>query len=162
MKYLEGSVDVDLPIDIVYNQWTQFEEFPHFMQGVVEVQQLTDTTLLWAVSMAGKRSEWEAVITEQIPDRRIAWQRQGQIGDEDAPSSGVVDFEPLEGGGTRVSAKMTFQPEGLVERTADHLGLIDGWVQHDLNQFRDFIMHNGQTTGAWRGKIKQGIVQSDQ
>ena len=162
MKYLEGSVDVDLPINTVYNQWTQFEDFPHFMRGVEEVQQLTDTTLLWVVSMAGKRSEWEALITEQIPDRRIAWQRQGQIGDEDAPTSGVVDFESLEADRTRVSAKMTFQPEGLAEKTADRLGLIEGWVQHDLNQFRDFIMSKGHETGAWRGKIKQGVVEPEQ
>ena len=78
MASIEKNIEVDVPVRTAYNQWTQFEEFPRFMEGVVEVRQLDDTHLHWKATVGGKELEWDAVITEQLPDQRIAWTADGE------------------------------------------------------------------------------------
>jgi len=152
---VEKSVDVHVPVSVVYNQWTQFEEFPQFMEGVKEVRQLNDKRLHWRAVVGTQEKEWDAEIVEQTPDTRIAW--RSSSGTE---NSGIVSFLPIEGG-TRVTARITYAPEGWVEKAADFLGFMSGRVQGDLDRFKQFIESRGTETGAWRGEIHGGKVQSE-
>lgn len=149
MEKIQKSIDVEAPIQTVYNQWTQFEEFPRFMEGVKSVKQLDDKRLHWVAEIGGKQKEWDAKITEQIPDRKIAW--QSEAGEY---TSGTVTFQPAGSSGTRVNLELRYDPKGFVENTGDALGFVSGRVKGDLERFKDFIEHRGQETGAWRGTIR--------
>jgi uncharacterized membrane protein len=148
MASIEKSIDVDVPVEHAYNQWTQFEQFPKFMEGVQDVQQLDARHLLWRTKIMGRVKEWQAEITEQVPDQRIAWtSRSG------APNAGVVTFHRLAPGRTRVMLQLEYEPEGLVEKTADAIGTVSTRVESDLRRFKWFIEGHGTSTGAWRGGI---------
>ena len=148
MAKIEESIDVDVPISVAYNQWTQFEDFPKFMQGVEEVKQLDDTRLRWVANIKGQRTEWYAKITEQVPDQRIAWTSEGGTF-----TSGVVTFNSQEDENTRVQLEMEYAPEGIVEEVGDKLGFVSRQVEGDLKRFKEFVESRGRETGAWRGTV---------
>jgi uncharacterized membrane protein/ElaB/YqjD/DUF883 family membrane-anchored ribosome-binding protein len=149
METIERSIDINLPVRTAYNQWTQFEEFPHFMEGVEAVKQLDDTTLHWVANVGGERKEWRARITEQVPDHHIAWRSDG--GDF---TSGVVSFQALGPDNTRVTVKLNYEPKGMAEKLGDMLGIVSRRVQGDLERFKSFIESKGHETGAWRGTVR--------
>jgi uncharacterized membrane protein len=150
MQKIEKSVEVECPLSTVYNQWTQFEEFPQFMEGVKEVTQLDDRRLHWHAEIAGKDKEWNARIIEQIPDHRIAWQSEsGEY------TSGTVSFQSAGADRTRVNLELSYDPKGLIESTGDTLGVVSRRVEDDLERFKHFIENRGAETGAWRGTIKE-------
>ena len=150
MSSVTESVDVAVPIRKVYDQWTQFEEFPQFMEGVEEIRQLDDTTTHWRVKVAGVTREFDARITEQLPDERVAWTSTGN-----PKQAGVVTFHRLDADHTRVTAQMEISPEGMAENIADKSGAITHRVKGDLNRFREFIEGRNQPTGAWRGEVRR-------
>ena len=152
MAKVEKSIEVNLPVRTVYNQWTQFEEFPRFMEGVEEVRQLDDTHLRWKASIAGKDETWDAVITDQVPDQQVAW--RSTSGTE---NSGVITFTPIGADKTRVTAVIGYEPEGIVEKAGDALGVVGARVQGDLERFKEFIEERGMATGAWRGEVRGGV-----
>ena len=154
MERIEKSIEVDVPVRVAYDQWTQFEEFPRFMEGVESVTQLGDEQVHWVAEVGGKRKEWDAHITEQQPDRVIAW-----MGFGDADNMGRVFFEPLDGDRTRVSVAIDYEPEGAVEHVGDALGVPDRRVEGDLRRFKEFIESRGSETGAWRGEIHDGTAE---
>lgn len=145
------SIDVDVPVRVAYDQWTQFESFPEFMEGVDEVRQLDDTHLRWVASIGGQREEWDAEITEQEPDMRVAW-----TSTTGARNAGVVTFHHLSDATTRVTLQMDWEPEGIVQNVGDKLGLDERRVKGDLERFKSFIEERGSATGAWRGRVEQG------
>ena len=147
---IEESIDVHVPVHVAYNQWTQFEEFPSFMKGVEQVIQLDDTHLHWKVNIGGKTKEWDTVITEQVPDQRIAWTNT-----TGARNAGVVTFHRLGDNHSRIMLQIDYEPEGLVENVGDMLGFVSTRVRDDLKRFKAFIESQGVETGAWRGTIKQ-------
>jgi uncharacterized membrane protein/general stress protein YciG len=147
---IEQSIDVNVPVHTAYNQWTQFEEFPRFMEGVQEVRQLDDRHLHWRANIGGKEKEWDAEITEQVPDQRIAWKNT-----TGATNAGVVTFHRLNDQQTRVMLQVDYDPEGVVENLGDMIGVVSARVKGDLRRFKDFIESRGQETGAWRGHINQ-------
>ncbi|MDQ3915034.1 MAG: SRPBCC family protein [Actinomycetota bacterium] len=150
MSSIEQSVEVQVPVRTAYNQWTQFEDFPHFMEGVKEIRQLDDTSLHWTVEIAGQVREFDAKITEQNPDERIAWTTI------DGPhQAGVVTFHRLGDNQTKVMLQMEYDPEGLIEKAGDALGIVRSRVKGDLERFKSFIESRGQATGAWRGEVDQ-------
>ena len=151
MTEVERHVDVDCPLRTVYNQYTQFEEFPSFMSGVERVDQLDDKRLHWVIEIAGVRREFDAAITEQIPDQRIAWRSI-----DGKTQSGVVTFQPLGENRTRVTVRMAYDPEGFAENAADALGIISSRIEGDLERFKSFVESRGRETGAWRGEIGTG------
>jgi uncharacterized membrane protein len=142
------SVDVAVPVRTAYNQWTQFEEFPRFMEGVQEVRQLSDTMTHWKTEIAGVKREFDARITEQIPDERVAW-----TSTEGTRQAGVVTFHRLDDSHSRVTAQLEFEPDGAVEKAADKLGAVTHRVKGDLKRFKEFIENRGQETGSWRGQV---------
>jgi len=146
MARVQKSIDVQVPVSTAYNQWTQFEEFPKFMEGVHEVRQLDDRRLYWKAEVGGREKEWEAEIQEQIPDTRIIWRSiDGET------NAGVVTFEPAgDGQSARVHLEMSYSPEGFLEGVGDALGFVSRRVQGDLERFRDFIESRGVETGAYR------------
>jgi uncharacterized membrane protein len=148
-KILE-SIDVDVPVPTAYNQWTQFESFPKFMEGVERVEQLDDTTLRWTAEIAGQKRSWKAKITEQLPDQRIAWTSV-----EGAKNAGVVTFHRLDDNKTRVALQLDVDPEGPVENVGDALGFVQRRAKGDLERFKEFVEASGSETGAWRGTVKQ-------
>ncbi len=145
---VEKSIEVEAPLHTVYNQWTQFETFPEFMEGVVEVKQLSDTKLHWKAKVAGKEKEWDAEITEQNPDERIAWKAV-----DGAPNAGVVTFHRISDDTTRVTLQLEAEPEGIIEEVGDKLGLFKHRVDGDLKRFKEFVEARGTETGAWRGEV---------
>ncbi|HYP22120.1 MAG TPA: SRPBCC family protein [Actinomycetota bacterium] len=150
MSSIEQSIEVQVPVRTAYNQWTQFEDFPHFMEGVKEIKQLDDASLHWTVEIAGQVREFDAKITEQNPDERIAWTTI------DGPhQAGVVTFHRLGDNQTKVMLQMEFEPEGIVEKAGAALGVVDSRVKGDLERFKSFIESRGQETGAWRGEVDQ-------
>jgi uncharacterized membrane protein len=149
MSTVEKSVDVNVPIQTAYNQWTQFEEFPRFMEGVKSVTQTDDTHLHWVAEIAGKDKEWDAEITEQHPDERVAW-----TSTSGARNAGVVTFHRLDDNTTRVTLQMDVDPEGLIENIGDWTGLLDGRVEGDMERFKEYIESRGVETGAWRGEVE--------
>ncbi len=148
MANIEKSIDVDVPVRTAYDQWTQFEEFPKFMEGVVRVDQTDDTHLHWVARIAGREQEWDARITEQSPDQRIAW--TSVDGDTNA---GVVTFHKLSDTRTRVMLQLDYEPEGMVEKAGDVLGFVTRRVEGDLARFKEFIESRGTATGSWRGEV---------
>ena len=152
MERVEKSVEIQCPLQTVYNQWTQFEEFPRFMDGVKRVRQLDDQRLHWEVEVGGKHKEWNARIVEQIPDHHIAWESDGG-----EPIAGVVSFEPSPSGPefTRVNLQLSYDPDGFVESLGDAVGVVSRRVEKDLKNFKEFIENRRQETGSWRGTIRE-------
>jgi uncharacterized membrane protein len=149
MSVIEKSIEINVPVRTAYNQWTQFEEFPRFMEGVKHVKQLDDKHLHWKAEIAGKEKEWDAEITEQIPDERIAWKsRQG------ANNAGVVTFHRLSDSKSKIMLQMEYDPEGFVENVGDTAGAVSQRVLGDLERFKQYIESRGQETGSWRGTVK--------
>lgn len=148
-KILE-AVDVSVPVRTAYDQWTQFETFPTFMEGVKSVKQLDESTVHWVAEIGGQHKEWDAKITEQTPDQRIAW-----TATDGAHNAGVVTFHRLDDGHSRVTLQLDVDPEGPVETVGDALGLVKGRVKGDMERFKDFIEQRGGQTGAWRGRVDQ-------
>ena len=148
MAEITKSIDVDVPVSTAYNQWTQFEEFPKFMEGVDEITQLDDTRQHWVATVAGQKKEWYSRITEQQPDQRIAWTSEGGTF-----TAGVVTFHRLDENQTKVTLQMDYDPEGIVEEVGDKLGFVGRRVDADLGRFKDFIEGRGTETGAWRGTV---------
>ena len=150
MAKVEQSIDVNVPVSTAYNQWTQFEEFPQFMEGVKSVRQLDDKTLEWTAEIAGNEETWTAEISEQEPDMRIAWHAIGG-----KTNAGVVTFHHIDENTTRVMLQMEWEPEGAIQNAGASLGFDDRRVSGDLERFKEFIESRGQETGAWRGEIEQ-------
>jgi uncharacterized membrane protein len=142
------SVDVEVDVRTAYNQWTQFEEFPRFMEGVEDVEQLDDTHLRWTVDIAGVEREFETEITEQTPDQRVAWRARSGV-----EQGGVVTFHALDDDTTRVTLQMEFDPEGFTEEVGDKAGFVSARAKGDLKRFKEFIEERGSETGAWRGEV---------
>jgi uncharacterized membrane protein len=150
MAEVKESIEVEVPISTTYNQWTQFEEFPKFMENVERVQQIDDTHLKWEAEIGGKQSEWIAEIVEQEPDRGIAWRSQDGKG-----VSGEVRFEPIGPERTKIDVLMTWEPEGMVESLGAKVGADQFGVKRDLENFKELIEARRAETGAWRGEVQQ-------
>jgi uncharacterized membrane protein len=148
METLEESIEVEAPVTATYNQWTQFEDFPRFMEGVESVTQLDDKRVHWIAEVAGKRKEWDAEITRQVPDREIDW-----VGLGDPDNRGRIVFEAIDGDTSKVTMLLDYDPEGLVEEIGDALGLVRRRVRGDMERFKEFIEARGRETGGWRGQI---------
>ena len=149
MSTVTESVDVKVPVRTAYNQWTQFEEFPQFMSGVTEIRQLDATTTHWKTNIDGVKREFDAKITEQLPDERVAW-----TSIEGSKQAGVVTFHRLDENTTRVTCQMDFEPDGAVEQAGDKLGFLDRQVKGDMKRFKEFIENRGGIeSGAWRGQV---------
>jgi len=153
MSQIIESIDVDVPVRVAYDQWTQFEEFPAFMEAVERVEQLDDTTLRWTAEIAGIEKTWTAKITEQTPDQRIAWTSV-----EGAKNAGVVTFHRLDDRRTRVALQLDVEPEGPVESVGDALGFVQRQAKGDLERFKEFVESRSVATGAWRGEVRQDDV----
>ena len=156
MSRFEHVITVDAPVRQVYNQWTQFESFPRFMEGVEKVIQLDDRQLEWTASVAGQRRTWKAVITDQTPDVRIAWKST-----EGAENAGAVLFQPVDQNRTQVTLRLDVDPQGIVENIGDAIGAVDRQTKGDLERFKDFIEDRDRATGAWRGEIHGSEVRDD-
>ncbi|WP_327720994.1 SRPBCC family protein [Streptomyces sp. NBC_00490] len=150
MSTVKESVDVEVPVRTAYNQWTQFEEFPQFMEGVEEVRQLDDKHNHWTTKIGGVRREFDAEIVDQLPDDRITW----RVVEGDVRQRGTVRFQELDPTHTRVELTMDVEPSGVAEKSADMLGVLDRRIKGDMRRFKDYIEHRGGETGAWRGRIR--------
>ena len=150
-RTIDASIEVNAPVSAVYNQWTQFEDFPLFMEGVDHVQQLDDTRLHWVATVGGKKAEWDAKILEQHPDRQISW-----ISEDGKKTRGTVSFEPRGENKTLVRLSMSYQAEGPVEQLGSAAGLDSRRIRGDLERFKELIESRGEESGAWRGEIEAG------
>ena len=150
MSQIQQSVDVDVPVSVAYNQWTQFESFPHFMSGVESITQVDDTRNHWVTNIAGVKREFDTEITEQHPDERVAWRSVGG----DAEHAGVVTFHRLSDTSTRVMIQIDWQPSGVVEKVGSAINVDDLQVKRDAQRFKEFIESRGQETGSWRGDVE--------
>jgi uncharacterized membrane protein len=150
-RTIDESIEVNVPVSVAYNQWTQFEDFPLFMDGVEHVQQLDDTRLHWVSNVGGKKAEWDAKILEQHPDRQISW-----ISEDGKKTRGTVTFEPLGDNKTRVRVSMSYQAEGTAEQLGSAAGLDARRVRGDLERFKELVESRGQESGAWRGEVEAG------
>ena len=148
MSLIEKSIEINVPVRTAYNQWTQFEDFPRFMEGVKHVKQLDETHLHWKAEIGGKEKEWDAEITEQIPDTRIAWKSR-----DGAQNAGVVTFHRLSDSTSKVMLQMEYDPDGVWENVGDVTGMVSQRVVGDLERFKRYIESRGQETGAWRGTV---------
>lgn len=149
MAQIEKDIEVAVPVRVAYNQWTQFEEFPRFMEAVEEVEQLDDQRLRWVAEVGGQRKEWYARITEQVPETVIAWESE-----EGARNAGHVTFERIDEEQTRIRLRMEYEPDDILENAGDKLGFVSRRVEGDLKRFEEFIESRGVETGAWRGTIR--------
>lgn len=151
MSTVEKTVTVDVPVRTAYDQWTQFESFPEFMEGVESVQQLDDKRLHWKAEIAGVTREWDAEIVDQTPDERITWRSLAGT-----KNDGTVLFRTNPGnpGSTEITLRLEYEPEGVVEKAGDLLNIVDRRAQGDLERFKKFIESRGTETGAWRGEVK--------
>ncbi|WP_406858783.1 SRPBCC family protein [Streptomyces sp. HUAS MG47] len=149
MSQVKESIEVDVPVRTAYDQWTQFESFPEFMDGVERIEQRTDTMTHWVTKIAGMEREFDAEITEQVPDKRVAWVTVGG----DTEQSGLVTFRKIDPSHTEVTLMMDFDPEGMAETIGDKLGFVDRQVKGDLRRFKHFIEERGEATGEWRGRV---------
>ncbi len=150
MSTVTESVDVDVPIKTAYDQWTQFESFPEFMDGVQEIRQIDDTRNHWVIKVGGVTREFDATITEQHPDERVAWRA-----DDGPDHAGVVTFHRIDDNKTRVTAQMDIDPDGFVENLADKAGILDRRVKGDMKRFKEFIEGRGAPSGEWRGDVQR-------
>jgi len=148
MSTIEQTIDVNVPLHTAYNQWTQFEDFPNFMEGVESVTQLDDRHIQWVADVGGEKREWQAEIVAQEPDRRIAWRAT-----DGKDNAGVVTFQPVDQTTTRVEVQMQWEPEGMKEKAGSMVGMDDRRVKGDLERFKDMIESRGVESGAWRGDI---------
>jgi uncharacterized membrane protein len=153
MPKIEDSIEVQVPVRQAYNQWTQFEEFPEFMEGVQSVRQLDDTHVHWVAEIRGESREWTTEITEQQPDKKVAWKTiEGEV-----TNDGAVTFEQVAGGQTRVNLQMDVEGKSTAENVAgDLLGVVKGQVRGDLERFKQLIENRDEETGAWRGEVREG------
>lgn len=148
MSTIEKSVVVDVPVRTAYDQWTQFESFPRFMEGVESVEQVDDKTVHWKAQIGGVAREWDAEIVDQVPDQQITWRAV-----DGTDNQGTVQFAPAESG-TRVTVRLDYEPDGIVEKAGDLLNVVDRRVAGDLQRFKEFIEGRGVETGGWRGEVK--------
>ena len=149
MSTIEKSIELGVPARTAYNQWTQFEEFPRFMEGVEEVKQIDDTHLHWRARVGGKEEEWDAEISEQLPDKRIAWHNTSG-----AKNAGVVTFHRLSDDSSKVMLQLEYEPQGITEKVGDLIGVLTARVEGDLQRFKEFIEERQSETGKWRGEVK--------
>ncbi|MBV9023542.1 MAG: SRPBCC family protein [Streptomycetaceae bacterium] len=149
MSHVEESIIVDVPVTTAYNQWTQFEEFPNFMEGVERVEQRTPTLTHWVTKVGGQQREFDAQITEQVPDQRVAWTTV----EGEAQQAGVVSFRPQDATHTEVKLELDHDPQGIADTVGDKLGFVKRQAKSDLKHFKAFIEHRGRATGAWRGQV---------
>jgi uncharacterized membrane protein len=153
MPTIEDTIEVQVPVQQAYNQWTQFEDFPKFMEGIESVQQLDETHVRWIAEIRGESREWTTEITEQEPDKKVAWKTI----DGEVKNDGVVTFEQIAGGQTRVNVLMDVEGESAAENVAgDLLGVVKKQVRGDLERFKQLIESRGEETGAWRGEVRDG------
>jgi uncharacterized membrane protein len=148
MSTITQSIDVEVPVSTAYNQWTQFESFPQFMEGVEEIRQIDDTHNHWVVKVGGQTREFDATVTEQHPDERVAWKA-----DSGPHQAGVATFHKLSDTSSRVTVQMDIDPDGFLETLGEKFGVIEGRVKGDLRRFKTFIEERGAETGAWRGDV---------
>ena len=153
MSQIIDTIEVDVPVRVAYDQWTQFESFPQFMEGVDRVVQVDDTTLEWTATIAGKVKNWRAEITEQRPDERVAW-----TATEGKGNAGAVTFHRLSDDRTKVMVQMDYEPEGMVESLGSAVGADERRVKGDLERFKELVESRGTESGAWRGEVQQGQV----
>jgi uncharacterized membrane protein len=151
MATVKESIELDVPVRTVYNQWTQFEEFPRFMEGVESVKQIDETHLGWVAEIGGNRREWRAEIVDQVPDSKIAWKAT----DGDGPN-GIVEFEALGEEKTLITVEMAYEPEGMTEQLGSAVGADSRQVKSDLERFKKLIESRGVESGAWRGEVEAG------
>ena len=154
MSRISEHIDVDVAVSVAYDQWTQFESWPRFMEGVERVVQLDPTTLDWTATIAGRTKHWRAEIVEQQPDQAISWRSV-----DGARNDGIVRFEPLGPDSCRVTLELDVEPPGPIEATGDALGFVSRRVSGDLDRFKDFVESRGQATGAWRGRVEDTRVR---
>ncbi|MFB0614389.1 SRPBCC family protein [Streptomyces sp. AGS-58] len=152
MSTVKEAVEVDVPVHTAYNQWTQFEEFPHFMEGVEEVTQLDARHSHWTTKVAGVRREFDTEIVDQLADERITWRTTTG----DTRQKGTVRFERLDDSHTKVELVMEVEPSGAAEKVADMVGMIDRRVKGDMQRFKQYIEERGTESGAWRGRVRPG------
>jgi uncharacterized membrane protein len=153
-RTITESIEVAVPVSTAYNQWTQFEDFPLFMEGVDHVQQLDDTRLHWVATIGGRKAEWDAKILEQHPDRQISW-----VSEDGKKTRGTVTFERRGDSRTLMRLSMSYQADGPIEAVGSAAGL-DAWrVRGDLERFKELIEGLGAETGSWRGKVREGTTQ---
>ena len=153
METIKESIEVNVPVSTAYNQWTQFEEFPKFMEGIQSVQQLDDTHVQWVAEIRGKSRQWTTEITEQQPDKKVAWKTI----DGEVKNDGAVSFEQIAGGQTRVNVQMDVEGDSTAENVAgDLLGVVKRQVRGDLERFKQLIENRDEETGAWRGEVQHG------
>ena len=150
MANIEKSIEVDASIATVYEQWTQFEEFPSFMQGVEEIRQLDERRVHWTAELGGSRHEWDAEITEQTPEERVAWRNV-----DGKDNAGVVTFHKIDDDTTRVMVQMDWAPEGVKEKLGASLNFDERRVEGDLERFKTLIESQAGATGAWRGDVSR-------
>jgi uncharacterized membrane protein len=155
MADLDESIEVDVPVSTAYNQWTQFEAFPSFMENVESVKQIDDTHLHWVVEIGGRRHEWDAEITYQDPDKHIAWRAT-----DGKNNTGSVRFEPRGADRSKITVRMTYEAEGLTESLGSAVGVDERGVKTDLERFKELVESRGGETGAWRGEVRGGEVTS--
>jgi uncharacterized membrane protein len=153
-RTIDASIEVDVPVSTAYNQWTQFEDFPLFMEGVDHVQQLDDTRLHWVATVAGKQAEWDAKILEQRPDRLITW-----ISEDGKETCGIVTFKKRGPTRTLITLSLIYQAEGPAEAAGSAAGLDDRRVRGDLERFKELIEARGAETGGWRGEVSAGVTE---
>lgn len=151
MSHIDDSIRVNVPVRTAYNQWTQFEDFPHFMTGVQHVEQLDDAHLHWHAEIMGNDLEWDSEIVEQVPDQRIAWRSTNGL-----KNSGVVEFRALSPNETEVHVALDYEPEGVLENLGSATGIASHRVHNELENFKEFVEQRGSETGAWRGQIRDG------
>ncbi|MFF7854012.1 SRPBCC family protein [Streptomyces sp. NPDC007904] len=152
MSTVKEAVEVEVPVHTAYNQWTQFEEFPNFMEGVEEITQLDARHNHWTTKIGGVRREFDTEIVDQLPDERITWRTTSG----DVQQKGMVRFQRVDDTHTRVELVMDVEPSGVAEKAADMLGTIDRRVKGDMRRFKDYIERQGGESGAWRGRIAPG------
>jgi uncharacterized membrane protein len=152
MPKIEDTIDVQVPVQQAYNQWTQFEDFPKFMNGIQSVQQLDDTHVQWVAEIRGESRQWTTEITEQQPDEKVAWKTiEGEV-----KNDGVVTFEPMGDAQTRVNVQMDVEGDSTAENVAgDLLGVVKKQVHGDLERFKQLIENRDEETGAWRGEVEE-------
>jgi uncharacterized membrane protein len=150
MSQVIETIDVDVPVSIAYNQWTQFESFPHFLSFVESIEQIGDTLTHWKVKIAGVEREFDAEITEQLPDERVAWKSLGG----EVQHAGVVTFHRLSDASSRVAVQLDWEAQSIVEKAGALLGIDSASVKSDLKHFKEFIEGHGPETGAWRGTVE--------
>jgi uncharacterized membrane protein len=155
MAEVDETIELEVPVATAYNQWTQFEEFPSFMNNVKEVRQLDDTHLHWVAEIGGKQHEWDAEITYQEPDDRIAWRAT-----DGKDNTGHVQFKSLDGDRTWMRVRMTWETEGVLESVGSTVGVDEMGVKADLKRFKELVEQRGTESGAWRGEVREGEVAS--